>query len=230
MLLFAGDPHGAFEPINRAADEMRPDGVVLLGDFDLDVPLDQALNAPARQVAWWIHGNHDCDRDFWHDRLFQSELADRSLHGRVVELGGYRVAGLGGVFREKVWHPDTGVRFASRRQFLYSMGRGNKWRGGLPLKQRASLWWEDYERLWGKRADILVTHEAPSCHRHGFKVLDELAEAMGARMIVHGHHHEDYQSELASGIRVIGVGLAGVTSDAGQVIVPGRVSTRRRPA
>lgn len=230
MLLFAGDPHGDFKPINRAVEQTRPEGVVLLGDFDLDVPLEQALGPWGPELAWWIHGNHDLDREQWHDYLFESELADRSLHGKVVEIAGYRVAGLGGVFREKVWHPETGVAFKTRREFMYSMGKGNRWRGGLPRKHRASIWWEDYERLFDQRADILITHEAPSTHRHGFKPLDELAEAMRVRLIVHGHHHEDYHATLPSGIKVLGVGLAGVADESGQIVVPGRYSTRRRPA
>lgn len=230
MIYFAGDPHGDFKPINRAVEAERPEGVVLVGDFDLETPLEQALGSWANELAWWIHGNHDADQEHWYDNLFDSNLADRSLHGRVVEIGGLRVAGLGGVFREKIWHPDVGVQFRTRREFMYAVGAGNKWRGGLPRKHRASLWWEDYERLFDQRADILVLHEAPSAHRYGFKVLDELAEAMRVSLVVHGHHHEDYQATLPSGIRVIGVGLAGVSDETGRVIVPGRFSTRRRPA
>jgi predicted phosphodiesterase len=41
-----------------------------------------------------------------------------------------------------------------------------------------------------KQADILVTHEAPGAHRHGFEVLDALALMMRAKLLMHGHHHE----------------------------------------
>ncbi len=230
MLYFAGDPHGDFNPINQAVDRERPEGVVLLGDFDLECPLEEALGPWAWEIpTWWIHGNHDMDREEWYDRLYESELADRCIHTRVVEVGGARIAGLGGVFREKVWHPETGVQFRTRREFMHSIGRKKLWRGGMPRKHRASIWFEDYERLFDQRADILVLHEAPSSHQYGFSVLDELAQAMRVSLVVHGHHHEDYTAVLPSGIKVIGVGLAGVTEETGRVVVPGQMSTGRRP-
>jgi hypothetical protein len=53
-----------------------------------------------------------------------------------------------------------------------------------------------------------VTHEAPSSHPHGFPVIDALAGRCGARLIVHGHHHQSYQAELPNGISVRGLGLS----------------------
>jgi len=53
-----------------------------------------------------------------------------------------------------------------------------------------------------------VTHEAPSCHRHGYAVIDDLAAAGGAKLIVHGHHHDSYTATLPNGIPVRGLGLA----------------------
>lgn len=44
MILFAGDPHGRFKPIVDAARMLRPAGVVLLGDHDLDVPSASICN------------------------------------------------------------------------------------------------------------------------------------------------------------------------------------------
>jgi predicted phosphodiesterase len=60
------------------------------------------------------------------------------------------------------------------------------------------------------RADVLVTHEAPSNHEFGFPVIDELAERMGVKMIVHGHHHRAYEATLPNGIAVVGVAKAGM--------------------
>jgi predicted phosphodiesterase len=230
MILFAGDPHGRFKPIIDAVRLLRPAGIVLLGDHDLDMPLEQALDdVPELTQVWWIPGNHDGDRDEWYDYLFGSALADRNLNGRVCEIGDLRVAGLGGVFRGKVWHPgEDKPRFDSRDAFVHRMGRGNRWRGGLPRQHHVSIWWEDYERLAGQRADVLVCHEAPGSHRFGFGVLDELARQMGARMIVHGHHHTDYRETLPDGIQVIGVGLAGVTTDEGVIVSPGLTGAQAR--
>ena len=52
-----------------------------------------------------------------------------------------------------------------------------------------AIWPEDYDYLASQRADILVTHEAPRSHPAGNAALDALARAMGASLIVHGHHH-----------------------------------------
>jgi cytosine/adenosine deaminase-related metal-dependent hydrolase len=57
------------------------------------------------------------------------------------------------------------------------------------------------------RADILVTHEAPSCHPYGFAAIDALARAMGVVRSFHGHQHDDqsdayakYDSEVGKGV------------------------------
>lgn len=55
------------------------------------------------------------------------------------------------------------------------------------------------------KADILVTHEAPGSHRHGFSAISELGAAMGVRMIFHGHLHENYVGTVRSHIKVVGV-------------------------
>lgn len=222
MILFAGDPHGEFGPIIQAVREKRPEGIILLGDHDLERPLEIELgDAASLTDVWWIPGNHDTDRERWFDNLFNSGLGARNLSGQVRTIGGLRVAGLGGIFRGAIWHPEYNAgkpRCESREVFVQHMGRGNRWRGGLPLRQHSSIWWEDYERLCNERADVLVCHEAPSCHPRGFEAIDELAQHLGARLIVHGHHHTDYSASLPNGTLVIGVGLAGVTNDQGKVI------------
>jgi Predicted phosphoesterase len=218
-VLFFGDPHGDFRPVRRAAAGLAPGRsppCIFLGDFDLDVPFEKAVQPllDAGCEIYHIHGNHEADRVEWFDNLFSSTLASGSLHARVTDIGGLRVAGLGGVFKGKVWHPKDGggePRFRSREDFMRANGR-NAWRGGLPLGLRATIFPEDYEHLADLQADILVTHEAPSCHRYGFVEIDLLAEAMGARLVVHGHHHEPYTSEIGGGISVIGMGQADVLS------------------
>lgn len=229
-ILFAGDPHGDFKPVVRAVRQHRPDAVVLLGDYDLDRPLEQVLAKVVGETSfWWIPGNHEGDRIEYHDHLFCSALADRNLDGVVREVAGVRIAGLGGRFVARVWHPgqEAGPRFATRKAFLRSISSKEKWRGGVPLRYRTAIWFEDYERLFDQRADVLVTHEAPGCHRHGHGVFDDLAQAMGAKLIVHGHTHEDYKATLSSGIDVIGVGRAGVTTLEGKVVSAGKARERK---
>lgn len=203
-LLFVGDPHGQYADILSVLTDERPEAVIFLGDMTLEQPGDDVLGGLA-MPSWCVHGNHDCDKPHWHDNLFGSALGQNNLHGHVVEIGGLRLAGLGGVFRGKIWHPNQPPRYRTRTEYLNTMRPAERWRGGLPMKQRASIFPEDLEQLAELRADVLVTHEAPSTHPHGFEVFDQLAAAMGVRWIVHGHHHVDYQTVLPDGITVHGV-------------------------
>jgi UDP-2,3-diacylglucosamine pyrophosphatase LpxH len=85
-----------------------------------------------------------------------------------------------------------------------------RWQGGLPLHMRDVVWSEDVEALSKQRAEILVTHEGPSSvwKDMGFSVLDDLAAAMGAKWLIHGHHHHSGLSELPNGVRVKALGIA----------------------
>lgn len=221
---FGGDPHGRFEGIIHAANTHEPHAVILLGDMDLERPLHEEIEpVVATTDVWWIPGNHDFESAELYSHLFDSSLSSRNLHGRVVEIGGLRVAGLGGVFTASTWDPKVGPgtpMYHSREDFLKTMGQGNRWRGGLPRRRRQAIWPEDYEALCEQRADVLVTHEAPTTHEHGYKEIDELARAMGVQLIVHGHHHRTYIAEM-DGIIVYGVGMAAVVDLTGTVIEPG---------
>lgn len=220
-LLFAGDPHRNFSPILRAClahpVACPPGHLILVGDQDCPRPLT-AILAGAIAAGWrvhWILGNHDCETEAVYDNL-AGDHPDGDLGFRVVEIGGVRVAGLPGVFKPSVWSPrpegTAGTidppRFRDRASFLAAQPKARWWRGGLPLWHRDTIFPDDVERLAACRFDILVSHEAPSCHRHGFTVIDRLAAAGGARLIVHGHHHESYQATLPDGIAVRGLGLA----------------------
>lgn len=221
--------------------EHRPEAVVLLGDMDLERPLadelKQVVDAGVRLL--WIPGNHDGDRETWLSNLFGGASAAWSIHGRVETIGQLRIAGLGGVFREQVWHPGMvtaappsarGARCcrASARAER-SRNSAPKWerQPGIPMRHRVSIWPEDYDRLAASGANILATHEAPSCcvsskgRKMGLEEIDVLGEALGVRAIFHGHHHIDYDTVLPNNIRVFGVGRAGVRADDGTIIRPG---------
>jgi hypothetical protein len=98
--------------------------------------------------------------------------------------------------------------FTTGREFLDNLWPGKHWRGGLPLWHCDSIFPEDFARLAQHRFDVLVTHEASSCHRHGFAAIDRLAEAAAGRLIVRGHRHEQYTARLANEIDVRGLGSA----------------------
>lgn len=210
-ILFAGDPHRNFAPILRACAARAPGTLILLGDCECDAPLPDML-APAMQAGWrvyWILGNRDTDTATVFDNLAGAHPTG-NLGGRVVRIGDLRVAGLPGVFKPRVWHPVEAdpPSFRTRAEFLAALPQQQHWRGGLPLWHRDTIFPEDFAALRTQRFDVLVTHEAPSSHRHGFAVIDALAQAGGARLIVHGHHHVAYDAELANGIRVRGLGLS----------------------
>lgn len=100
QIFFCGDNHGRFEHIIEAVQVHSPAAIVLLGDIQAQKPLEQELESILdRTAVWFIHGNHDTDTAEDHDHLFGSVLAERNLHGRVVEVAGVRMAGLGGIFR-----------------------------------------------------------------------------------------------------------------------------------
>ncbi|MGM0516047.1 MAG: metallophosphoesterase family protein [Pseudomonadota bacterium] len=205
-LLFHADPHGDFAPLRADIERESPDAVILLGDYELDRPLEEMLDG-VDVPLYWIHGNHDIEEDAY-DFLFDS--VHPALDGRVVPMAGLRVAGLGGVFKQKVWYPGRGEPIhASREERLAATGKGSRWRGGLPRRLRDAIWPAEWEALSNQSADILVLHEAPESHPNGFRVLGELARAMGVHTVLHGHHHHDYEAQIEGGITVIGLGEAG---------------------
>jgi predicted phosphodiesterase len=211
VIVVAGDPHGNFAPILRACAALERGTLILLGDCELRVPLRRQL-APLFAVGWavhWILGNKDAETEAVFDNL-AVDFPEGDIGGRVIEVAGLRIAGLGGVFKPRIWDPsaDQAPSFATRAAFLASLDAREHWRGGLPLWHRDSIFPEDFARLAQHRFDALISHEAPSSHRHGFAAIDRLAEASGARLIVHGHHHEAYGAKLANGINVRGLAVA----------------------
>jgi predicted phosphodiesterase len=98
--------------------------------------------------------------------------------------------------------------FEKRSDMIKVTARFDRVRGGLPMGWRASIFPEDHQALQRKRADILVTHEAPCSHPHGFVGIDQLAKDMRVGLVVHGHHHHSYESKTPNGIRARGLGLA----------------------
>ena len=137
-----------------------------------------------------MHGNHDTDSEEGFDRLQGSVLSDRNLHGRVVDVAGVRMAGLGGIFRGQVWMPPQPARYDSPDDFCRHCGSGNLWRGGLPLRHRSTIFQDEWLRLAEQTADVLVTHEAHDAHPYGFASITELAQFMGVKRSFHGHQHD----------------------------------------
>ncbi len=214
-LLFYGDPHGKWQPLIDSVMEKRPYAVVILGDCGLDKPLRHKLSLIWHMVPqWrWIIGNHDVDSVTEYEFLVES-YPEGDLGGSCAHLDGYVVAGLSGIYSSRVWYPKLGggqdapPKFKTRHDMIRQTARADRFKGGVPRSSRATIFPEDHETLRTFRADILVTHEAPSADPHGFVAIDELAHDMQVQLIVHGHHHRSYEGQTVNGIPVRGLGSA----------------------
>jgi predicted phosphodiesterase len=217
-ILFAGDPHGNFKPLIAAVHKYRPEAVILLGDYDLEMPLENCLQEIVGLTEiWWIAGNHDFESDGKYNNLFNSAFSDKDLHLKVTEIAGIRVAGLGGIFLGRVWYPPQQPKWLGKQHYLHHQSAKLK-QSGMSLKYKSAIWHDEFEALKTQKADILVTHEAPGSHRHGFKVIGELAAAMGVKNIFHGHLHENYASVIRKDIKVVGVADSAVSDLIGNTL------------
>lgn len=218
-ILFYGDPHGQWEPLLDALDTSVR-SIIILGDLaeakhhphQVDEVRRVLKELSARGIDWHtISGNHDSDTAEICDLVYR-DLGDRLLDGRVVHVGkpNIAIAGLGGVVSGRIWDGVNKAAADSPEALLAITPRQEHHRGGLPFKKRRTIFPSTVRELSGQKADVLISHEAPSCHPHGFAFINELAEAMGARLIVHGHHHAAYEDQLENGVLVRGLGLAEV--------------------
>jgi len=97
-------------------------------------------------------------------------------------------------------------------------------------KHRSTIFPDEYFKLVGQSAEILVTHEAPSCHPHGFEAIDELARSLGVHTAFHGHQHDrlDYTGHRERmGFDAYGVGFCGITDQDGNIICAGDFDEQR---
>jgi predicted phosphodiesterase len=192
-ILICGDPHGKFDHIVDHVLQEKHEAVILLGDIEASQSLEKHFSVISDFAnIYWIPGNHETELESCYDNLYESELAGNNLHGKVLDICGLKVAGLGGVFRGKIWDSKEAVpNFSSPDEFVAKCGKGNLWRGGLPLRHRSSIFPSDIAIFNGCTADILVTHEAPIEHAFGSQALTNLAIHLGVKMAFHGHHHDD---------------------------------------
>lgn len=246
MILFLGDVHGDFCHILPVVQKLNPAATIFLGDLELQRPLEEEV-AELMQVTevFFIYGNHDTDSEVNHDFMFKSKLADRNLHNKVVEIDGHRVAGLGGVFRQSIWWPKEDSSIAPKYQnydaFVDAELQALKWQemrkqkqlgegnlesvspvlNGKRLTHKSTIFFDDWMNLYDQQADILVTHEAPCCHPHGFAGITELAKGMQVKKTFHGHHHDrlDYSGHRERlGFEAHGVGYRGISDQDGNPI------------
>ena len=249
MILMFGDVHGGFKHVLTAVTKNKPAAIIFLGDLEASKPLEKELADVMTLLngqVYFIHGNHDTDQQAFYDNLFNSSLADHNLHGKVMEIDGLKVAGLGGIFRSEIWHPEqlandgqdfSDTSYLNYQEYEVFEKNQHSWsQRGNPahlenklLKHKSSIFFEDWYELSQKKCDLLVTHEAPSCHPHGFRAIDQLAREMNATSTFHGHHHDrlNYESSFDDiGFKAYGVGYRGVVDQKGEVILDGHYDFR----
>ena len=229
--MFYGDPHGDYAALFQAVEIHKPEHVVIVGDFQLDQPLNIKLAsvlACGIQIHW-IHGNHDATTPAMHGYLFNAKGSLHACSHRItchsIQQTNTRsaadshdlvLAGLGGHYRGRIWFPRQGdetARYNTPEEFLTSNPVSARYKGGLPLHLRQAIFPQDHSMLGGlKGVDVLVCHEAPTSigNNKGFGAIDDLAAQMGVRLVVHGHHHKSTSGHTRNGIAVTGLARAQV--------------------
>jgi predicted phosphodiesterase len=213
-IIACGDPHANWKPLLHACEQHHPEAVILVGDCDLvDQTITEVL-APLFQsgvAVRYVPGNHEADSEATWANLVDAH-PDGNLHGKIVEIGGLRVAGLGGAVERKLWDPASSrpPDFDCRTAYINSLG-SDPHRDTKALVARATIFPQDLDEVASLgSADILICHDAPTTHPKGFNGIDAVAELLGVRLVIHGHHHESYDRVLpvGGGIRVRGLGKA----------------------
>lgn len=244
LIWMLGDNHGNFDHIMETVERTgeMPTAVIFLGDLECQTPFSNCIcDLESHGItAYFIPGNHDTDSDenylnLWGDKLFQ----ERNLHGRVVEIAGFKVAGLGGVFRGRIWDPDSedvpGIHNWPALFKSQNVKRPHRLRAEQPTveqisrdselrKHSSTIFYDDWFQLYGQRPDLLVTHEAPDCHQYGFKAITGLAQSLRVKAAFHGHHHvhRNYNEHTAElGFQAYSVGFMSIVDQYGGMLRAG---------
>lgn len=148
--------------------EIEPDVVVSCGDLPFDYL--EYIASVTRVPLTYVLGNHDPD-----DRKPRGCIP---VDGRIADVRGLRIAGLGGSMRY-----SRGPHQFTEAEMLRRSRR---------LARRARL-----RRPRGRRVvDVLVTHSPPEgvgdasdrAHR-GFQAFHRLVPALSPQVMLHGHIH-----------------------------------------
>ena len=182
LLCVADEEAAALTP--ERIRRLAPDLIIGCGDLSFRYLeyVSSVLDAP----LVFVPGNHDPRRG--HARLHRSglwtqdglpadpprPLGGTNLDGRLVDVGGLTLAGLGGCVRYRPGpHQYSQAQYRRRAALL-------RWRA----------------RLTRRSPDILVTHAPPrglgdeeDPPHHGIEALHDLVPRLGPRLLLHGHIH-----------------------------------------
>ena len=124
-----GDVHGDLRHLNTALDHARnlPRAIIFLGDLDPQQPVHEwlAFLSGLGIKTWFIHGNHETDSEEYFQNTFSPDASALNFDGRIVDVEGIKIAGLGGIFREKVWYPPSPPAFRQLRTAVQLSFRPN---------------------------------------------------------------------------------------------------------
>ena len=203
---FLGDVHGDFSHIEPAlAATQRTEGfpkwIVFLGDIEIHLKslrevLEPLNNKYPSLRFGFIFGNQDA-ASYTHWECLHDCGDAVAFHGKVLDLNGVRVAGLGGNFLGRVWAPPSHPKFDGKAEAMKRCP--NAWRDGQrpSPKLNGAIYPSDFTALAHQKADILITYDAPSCHQYGWRALDQLARDLGVVRFFHAHTHDDLSEAYA---------------------------------
>lgn len=174
---------------DRVEDDIYSEQVKdLYGDVDAvigcgDLPFYylEYVATMLKRPTYYVRGNHDTNVQYRHSgRVVTGPEGCTSLEGRVVNIGGLLVAGLGGSVR---YRPGGGQQFTEGEM-------RNRLAGLLPLLLANRI-------RHGRYLDVLVTHAAPygihddpSDRAHvGFRIFLNIMAWFKPRYLLHGHMH-----------------------------------------
>lgn len=186
-IVLLGDIHAQWNRVQPILDHEFPEGngvALCVGDLN---------NYPAPERGhqiFFVHGNHDNFRLLSQVRSGESRIEGMTplFAGDLLRLGGLTVAGIPGVYSERLFNkPEEG-----------------------PLKYFRS---HDLDRLASlpTPVDLLLMHEAPSGvgfekggTDRGQPVLTDLITSLRPRLVLFGHHHVTFDGQLGE-TRIVGL-------------------------
>jgi uncharacterized protein len=197
-----GDIHGDFESARRVmARHPEVPFWLCVGDVADGEGRYEALPAPLH----WIKGNNE-NFDVIDAGIFPSNL-HYLANARMAEIGGVRVAGLGGTFAPS-WYDTPSASLPHPR-------KGSAKATGLADKRRHFVR-EEVDACRALRAvDVFLSHEAPRPYFAGTgprrndagkTPVNEILAAMQPRLHLFGHHHR-FTEQDRQGVRSVGLEL-----------------------
>ena len=171
-----------------------------------DLATEDGRYEPVGAPVYWIHGNND---NF--DLIASGELPADLHHidnGTAVEIGGLRVAGLGGTFAP-TWYETRAVDLPHPK-------KGSAKATELADKRRHFVREQVDACKQLRGIDILLTHEAAKPFRPfannrgpdaGKAQINEVLAAIQPRLHLFGHHHR-FSDQVREGVRSVGLDLA----------------------